>query len=341
VRILLAEDDAVSRRLLQAVLEQWGYDVSLASDGAEAWQVLSDDDPPSLAILDWVMPGMDGIEVCRRLRADAARPYVYAILLTGRSDARDVVQGLDAGADDYITKPFDSNELRVRLRAGRRILELQSVLLDAQRILRDKATHDPLTAVWNRSHSLEALGREVARSQREGVAVSVLMADLDHFKSVNDTFGHMAGDAVLREAARRIRASVRQYDVVGRYGGEEFIAVLPGCETDGALALANRIRAGIGETPVDTSEGVVGVTISIGAATYPDVGRTPEELIRAADAALYRAKRSGRDRVERADPADALPAAGPRQSAIEASEALEASGDSSGDVGGPVLREAG
>ena len=310
MRILLAEDDAVSRRLLQAVLEQWGYEVILASDGAQAWEVLSGERAPALAILDWVMPRMDGIEVCRRLRSDAERPYVYAILLTGRSDARDVVQGLDAGADDYITKPFDSNELRVRLRAGRRILELQSVLLDTQRILRDKATHDPLTALWNRTQALEALDRDVARAHREGNPVSVLMVDLDHFKAVNDTFGHIAGDAVLREAARRIRDSVRQYDVVGRYGGEEFVVVLPGCEAEAAVALAGRIRATIGGGAINTSEGVVSVTASIGAASYPVTGGTPEELIRAADAALYRAKRSGRDRVESAEPADAAPVQG-------------------------------
>jgi diguanylate cyclase (GGDEF)-like protein len=307
VRILLAEDDAVSRRLLQAVLEQWGYEVILASDGAEAWQVLSGERAPLLAILDWVMPEMDGIEVCRRLRADEEPPYIYAILLTGRSEARDVVQGLDAGADDYITKPFDSNELRVRLRAGRRILELQSALLDAQRILRDKAIHDPLTALWNRTQALEALDRDVARARREGAPVSVLMVDLDHFKNVNDTFGHIAGDAVLREAARRIRDAVRQYDVVGRYGGEEFVVVLPGCEADAAKSRADRIRMTIGGASIDTSEGVVSVTASIGTASYPDVGRTSEELIRAADAALYRAKRSGRDRVEAGVSADAEP----------------------------------
>ncbi len=310
MRILLAEDDAVSRRLLQAVLQQWGYEVVLAVDGGEAWTVLSGEDPPSLAIIDWVMPVVDGITVCRRLRADPERSYVYAILLTGRSDANDVVEGLDAGADDYITKPFDSNELRVRLRAGRRILELQSVLLDTQRILRDKATHDPLTGLWNRSQALEGLAREVARADRGDAVVSVLMLDLDHFKAVNDTFGHMAGDAVLRETGRRIRGVLRTYDVVGRYGGEEFVIVLPGCESDAALALAERIRAAIGGTPVDTSEGVVAVTASAGAATLRDAGRTAEELIRAADAALYRAKGTGRDRVERAMPSDATPHGG-------------------------------
>ncbi len=309
MRILLAEDDAVSRRLLQAVLEQWGYEVILASDGAQAWEILRDDGAPSLAILDWVMPKMDGVEVCRRLRTDADHPYVYAILLTGRSEARDVVQGLDAGADDYITKPFDSNELHVRLRAGRRILELQSVMLDTQRILRDQATHDPLTALPNRTQALEALDRDVARARRETAPVSVLMLDLDHFKGVNDTFGHIAGDAVLREAARRIRDSVRQYDVVGRYGGEEFVVVLPGCEAGAAVALAGRVRAAIGGTSINTSEGVVSVTVSIGTASYPEVGETPEELIRAADAALYRSKRAGRDRVESALPAEASPPA--------------------------------
>ena len=307
MRILLAEDDAVSRRLLQAVLQRWGYEVVVACDGAEAWAALSAEDPPSLAILDWVMPVLDGIEVCRRVRADGERPYVYTILLTGRTDTRDVVQGLDAGADDYVTKPFDSNELRVRLRAGRRILELQSVLLDTQRILRDKATHDPLTGMWNRTQALEALDRELVRAVREGSAISVLMADLDHFKAVNDGFGHMAGDAVLREVARRIRASLRPYDILGRYGGEEFIIVLPGCDAESVRPLSERIRSTIGAEPVDTSEGVVPVTVSIGTATLGTAGRTNEELVRAADAALYRAKAAGRDRVDHAVPGDGDP----------------------------------
>jgi diguanylate cyclase (GGDEF)-like protein len=304
VRILLAEDDAVSRRLLQAVLQQWGYEVVVARDGAEAWAVLCETDPPSLAILDWVMPVLDGIDVCRRLRADADRPYVYTILLTGRSETSDVVEGLSAGADDYVRKPFDSNELRVRLRAGRRIIELQSVLLDAQRILEDRASHDPLTGLENRTQALEALDRELIRSKREGGVVTVLMADLDHFKDVNDGFGHMAGDAVLRESGRRIRATLRPYDIIGRYGGEEFVVVLPGCDAASVRGLADRVRASIGDEPVDTSEGVVRVTISIGTATSAIVGTTRDELIRAADAALYRAKADGRDRVAHAVPGD-------------------------------------
>jgi diguanylate cyclase (GGDEF)-like protein len=304
VRILLAEDDAVSRRLLQAVLQQWGYEVVVARDGAEAWAVLCEPDPPSLAILDWVMPVLDGIDVCRRLRADADRPYVYTILLTGRSETSDVVEGLSAGADDYVRKPFDSNELRVRLRAGRRIIELQSVLLDAQRILEDRASHDPLTGLENRTQALEALDRELVRSKREGGVVTVLMADLDHFKDVNDGFGHMAGDAVLRESGRRMRATLRPYDIIGRYGGEEFVVVLPGCDAASVRGLADRVRASIGDEPVDTSEGVVRVTISIGTATSAIVGTTRDELIRAADAALYRAKADGRDRVAHAVPGD-------------------------------------
>jgi two-component system cell cycle response regulator len=307
VRILIAEDDAVSRRLLQAVLEQWGYDVVVACDGAEAWAALGAEDPPSLAILDWVMPVLDGVEVCRRLRADAERPYVYTILLTGRTDTQDVIEGLDAGADDYVRKPFDSNELRVRLRAGRRIIELQSVLLDTQRILRDRATHDPLTGMWNRAQAIEALDRELVRGVREGTPVSILMADLDHFKAVNDGFGHMAGDAVLREIALRIRSSLRPYDVVGRYGGEEFLIVLPGCDAESVRPLAERVRAMIAARVVDTSEGIVPVTVSIGAATSGVGARTNEELIRAADAALYRAKAAGRDRVVHAEAGDGAP----------------------------------
>jgi len=310
VRILIAEDDPISLVLLQALLNQWGYEVIVTHDGNEAWQVLQADMAPRLAILDWEMPGMDGPALCHQVRERQGSPYTYIILLTARTKREDLIAGMEAGADDYVTKPFDAHELRVRLRAGRRILDLQNALLEAQEILRLQATQDPLTSLWNRGMIMELLGRELARAKRERSPLSVLMLDLDLFKIVNDTYGHLAGDLVLREAAQRMRGSVRAYDAVGRYGGEEFLIVSPGCPAVGAVNLAERIRKAIGEKPMNTSEALISITISVGVATaeYVDKRATPnknlgeyteaENLVRAADDALYRAKRWGRNRVE-------------------------------------------
>ena len=310
MRILIAEDDPISLVLLQALLNQWGYEVIVTHDGNEAWQVLQADMAPRLAILDWEMPGMDGPALCHQVRERQGSPYTYIILLTARTKREDLIAGMEAGADDYVTKPFDAHELRVRLRAGRRILDLQNALLEAQEVLRLQATQDPLTSLWNRGMIMELLGRELARAKRERSPLSVLMLDLDLFKIVNDTYGHMAGDLVLREAAQRMRGSVRAYDAVGRYGGEEFLIVSPGCPAVGAVNLAERIRKAIGQKPMNTSEALISITISVGVATaeYVDKRATPnknlgeyteaENLVRAADDALYRAKRWGRNRVE-------------------------------------------
>ena len=309
MRILIAEDDPISLVLLQALLNQWGYEVIVTHDGNEAWQVLQADMAPRLAILDWEMPGVDGPTLCHQVR-ERRGPYTYMILLTARTKREDVIAGMEAGADDYVTKPFDAHELRVRLRAGRRILDLQDALLEAQEVLRLQATQDPLTSLWNRGMIMELLGRELARAKRERSPLSVLMLDLDLFKIVNDTYGHMAGDLVLREAAQRLRASVRAYDAVGRYGGEEFLIVSPGCPAAGAVTLAERIRKAVGEKPMNTSEALISITISAGAATAEYVDKRvassknvgeyteAENLVRAADDALYRAKRWGRNRVE-------------------------------------------
>jgi two-component system cell cycle response regulator len=299
VKILIAEDDAISRRLLDTILRKWGYDVVISHDGTQAWDELQKDDSPRLAILDWMMPGMDGVEVCGKVRDRTGSPYVYILLLSAKSQREDLVKGLESGADDYITKPFDANELKVRLRAGRRILDLQEQLMSAQEALRDQASRDPLTGIWNRNTIFDVFRRELARAQREEAQISIVMLDIDHFKDLNDTHGHMAGDAVLREFTRRIANSLRPYDGVGRYGGEEFLVVLPGCELESAMKHAERLRALMADTPFDTSEGRHTVTCSLGvASTCSAPLNDMDSLIRSADAALYRAKRNGRNRVE-------------------------------------------
>ncbi len=297
--ILIAEDDPISRRLLETVLRKWGYDVVVAQDGEQAWRILEAAESPRLAIVDWMMPAMDGIEVCRRVRERNTSPYVYLLLLTARSQREDLLQGMEAGADDYVTKPFDANELKVRIRAGRRILELQEQLMTTQAALRDQAARDPLTGIWNRSAIFEILQRELTRAQRENAPLAVVMADLDRFKQLNDSNGHMAGDAVLRESVRRMSSSIRNYDAIGRYGGEEFLIVLPGCDESSGANRAEHIRQAVTAEMFDTSEGRLSVTCSLGvASTTGSQSIGTDELIRRADAALYRAKNRGRNRVE-------------------------------------------
>src|SRR5271154_1947165 len=252
MRILIADDSIVSRHLLDATLRKWGYEVVVACDGVEAWDVLQADDAPKLAILDWVMPGLTGPEVCRRVREYAKEKdtYTYILLLTSKSLKEDLIEGMESGADDYITKPFDQHELKVRLRSGTRIIDLQRELVAAKEELREQATKDFLTRIWNRSSILDILQRELIRGGRENRSVGVVLADLDHFKLVNDTHGHFAGDAVLREFARRMQASMRSYDAIGRYGGEEFLIILPGCDEPCTSRQAERMRAALANEPM-------------------------------------------------------------------------------------------
>jgi diguanylate cyclase (GGDEF)-like protein len=298
MRILIADDSVVSRHLLESTLRKWDYEVVIACDGNEAWEILQGANPPQLAILDWMMPGHTGPEICALTRQTAREPYTYILLLTSKTLRDDLIEGLSAGADDYVTKPFDQHELQVRLRTGRRILELQRELVEAREALRDQATHDSLTQVWNRSSILEILHRELARGARQDTPIGVVMVDLDHFKRINDTHGHLAGDAVLREASRRMLSSIRSYDSLGRYGGEEFLIILPGCDAHFTEAQAERMRCSIRGSPMNLMETTISLTASFGATTaLPRESSDAEAVIRIADAALYRAKHLGRDCV--------------------------------------------
>ncbi len=306
MRVLLAEDDAVLRRLLESFLAKWGYEVVVAKDGAEAWEILQARDAPRLALLDWVMPVMDGVEVCRKVRKRLSQPYIYILLLTAKKEHFDVVDGLESGADDYLTKPFSPEELEARLRTSKRILDLEDHLVAAREAMHFKATHDALTGLWNRAAILDILRRELPRARREGTSLGLLMADVDHFKLTNDTHGHLVGDEVLREVARRMMASVRVYDAVGRYGGEEFLILLPGCEESSTLERAEQLRAALEDQAMDATGGPVRVTLSIGALSTRSWGEADvDTLLRAADDALYRAKAAGRNRVEQAVPGEA------------------------------------
>jgi two-component system cell cycle response regulator len=303
MRVLIADDDAVARRLLEVTLTHWGYQVLAVASGSEAIQALQAPDAPSLAILDWEMPGLEGVEVCRQSRRQAEGRYTYIILLTARNRREDIVEGLQSGADDYVIKPFDTYELQARVRAASRIVELQDQLIASRDALEVQATHDPLTGLWNRRAIFEILGREIARSQRQGTPLAVILADVDRFKHINDTHGHLAGDEVLRDIARRMATRLRPYDSIGRFGGEEFMIVAPECHTASPESLAERIRAIIEQTPVFLGDRNLHVTLSLGVAVSgagrPDL---QDALLRAADAALYRAKQEGRNRVAVAGP---------------------------------------
>ncbi|HBY64597.1 MAG TPA: diguanylate cyclase response regulator [Solibacterales bacterium] len=296
MKVLIADDSSVSRRLLEATLVRWNYEVEVACDGEAAWESLQRADAPLLAILDWMMPGRTGLELCHLIRQKRQEPYTYIILLTSKGLKEDLIAGMEAGADDYLVKPFDQHELKVRLRAGHRILDLQRELVSAREALRIQATRDALTGLWNRRAILEILDRELARSQREGVWLGLVLADIDHFKTVNDTWGHAAGDAVLREAGRRMGAQIRPYDALARYGGEEFLLILPGCDEFGALAQAERLRLAFMADPFALPHGDAAVTASFGVTCVPPgLNIASEALIHSADEALYQAKRGGRN----------------------------------------------
>lgn len=310
MKILIADDDATNRARLRVALAKFGYEVEIACDGDDAWAALQRPDAAELAVLDWAMPGMTGPEICRRLRARSKGHYVYAILLTGFTDQSALVEGFEAGADDFVAKPFRAPELYARLRAGQRVLNLQRELLTEREHIENLATHDALTGLWNRRAILEQLAQELMRAARESKPLGVIMMDLDHFKTINDSHGHTQGDFVLQETAKRLTQTVRPYDSVGRYGGEEFLLFAAQCGIKESLAIAERLRAAVNTEPMKIVGGRIHVTASFGvSAAYPGAAGDVHRLIESADRALYRAKHLGRNRVEGADEEGIAPSA--------------------------------
>lgn len=300
LQVLLADDSSTSRMVIRRLLVSCDYEVVEVDNGADALATLQKENGPHIAILDWQMPGLSGVEVCRQVRARSDERYVYMLLVTAREDRKSLLDGLAAGADDYLSKPFDTEELACRLRTGVRIVELEDRLRKAQARLEYEATHDGLTGILNRSAILEMLQKELERSQRTGRPTAVLMADVDHFKRINDAHGHAAGDQVLRSVAEVIRRSVRPYDSVGRYGGEEFLIVLPETNPADVETVAERVRAAAAATPIliDGQEKLVTLSIGIDAAA-PDDMTDAERMVSGADMAMYQAKNAGRNRVHR------------------------------------------
>jgi two-component system, cell cycle response regulator len=292
MKILLVEDSYIERRKLGAFLTDWGFEYQAVGSGTEAVKLLESPEPPDLAVLDWVLPGLDGIDVLRRIRRLSQGKYIYTVMLTAKSQKQDRITAMEAGADDYLSKPVDPTELRSRIVVGKRILELQQSL-------RFAATHDFLTGLLNRAEILATLERELARAAREAKPTTMILCDIDHFKRVNDTLGHAAGDDVLKEIARRLKLDLRAYDLVGRYGGEEFLIILPGCDVEAGCRRAETIRRLVEKDQIKTSFGEVAATISMGVtATLARRDHSVAEFLREADVSLYSAKKNGRNRVE-------------------------------------------
>ena len=292
MRILLVEDSRLERHKISRYLTDWRLDFVAVETGTEAVTLLEDSEPPNMVLLDWMLPDLDGIDVCRRIRTNGASgPYVYIVMLTAKSLKQDLLIAMAAGADDYLAKPIDPSELRARIMAGRRILDLQQSL-------RFAATHDFLTNLLNRSEILAAIDKERSRGGRERKPTAIIMADIDHFKRINDSLGHAAGDEVLKEVGRRLKSDLRPYDVVGRYGGEEFLIILPGCDLTTGARRADELRNLVAKDPIFTPFGTTTATVSLGVTAAFDRECSVSELLREADVCMYAAKKKGRNRVE-------------------------------------------
>ena len=298
MKILIAEDDPTSRMILEAVVSEWGYEPTAVEDGAQALTVLKAEEPPRLLLLDWEMPKLNGLALCKLIREEDTSNPPYIILLTGRSDTEDIVTGLKFGANDYISKPFENAELQARLQVGKRMLDLQDELNRAKEAMAFQANYDELTGLMNRRAVMKSMANELERSKRNFQPLYICMCDIDHFKKINDTHGHLAGDAVLKEIAERFNTSLRPYDIWGRYGGEEFLIILNSKE-DHVQDLFERVRQAIADNPFTYEQTVLNVTISCGVTLYspPTDERNSTQLLTDADTALYEAKNDGRNRI--------------------------------------------
>ncbi len=296
MKILIADDDFTSRTMLAGILKKRGYDVQETINGVEAWEILRKNEAPLLAIIDWTMPEMDGLEVVRRVRSLKTEQPPYIIMLTARGNKGDIIAGLDTGANEYLIKPFDSGELLARIGVGKRILELQAEVIETRNALLYEATHDPLTGILNRRAIFNELQKELARTERSRMTLCIGLFDIDHFKRVNDQYGHQTGDEVLRAFAGTLQSSLREYDLVGRYGGEEFLVITPDFTGTPDNGIYERLCAKIAGLPIAARNGEIFLTTSIGVACA-SARITVDAIIEAADNALYRAKESGRNRV--------------------------------------------
>lgn len=293
MKILIAEDDVISCRALQNQAEEWGYTVYTAHNGEDAWKIIKENDI-RMAVLDWKMPKMDGTEICRKIRKhyeEHHTRYIYIIMLTARSLKEERIRGLAAGIDDYMTKPASFVELKIRLKNGERIIQLEDNRINL-------ASFDGLTKVWNRNKILEFFEEELERGRRDSRPTGIIMADIDNFKTVNDTYGHFIGDKVLVEVTTRLKSSIRRYDKIGRYGGDEIMIVLSNCRQGQLEQIADRLRRSVCKKEVKTKAGAIKTSVSLGAISSEMAPRTTSSfLLQASDNALYKAKKEGRNKL--------------------------------------------
>ncbi|MGA8766028.1 MAG: diguanylate cyclase [Candidatus Acidiferrales bacterium] len=296
--VLVADDSPIYRKLVEHALAEDSCPVSFASSGHQAIEIF-EREHPDLVITDWVMPDLTGIELCQRIRTGAQSSYTYIIILTSNAEKENVVKGLSAGADDYLTKPFHRDELLARVHVGRRLIDLHRQIEAKNRLLEELALTDPLTGLPNRRAIEDWSARQLSGAARHGFPMWVVLIDLDHFKSVNDTYGHDAGDTVLKKFGEVLRDNTRLSDISGRIGGEEFLLVLTHADEKNVLVVVDRIRKQLAAEQFEWNGSVINVTASFGAAGFSGK-KAPEfsHLVKQADAALYRAKDLGRNRIE-------------------------------------------
>jgi two-component system cell cycle response regulator len=296
MKILIAEDDPTANLILKGMLLRWGFDVVTTFNGTDAWKILQEEDVPQLAIIDWVMPGMEGLEVCRRIREaeKGGDRYTYVVILTGRDTKEDIVAGIGAGADDYIVKPFDKEELKARLHGGQRIIELQTALRVANKKLLSMSRLDPLTGALSRTAILEDLDLAMYRSMRENKSLGISLVDIDNLKEMNERSGRGEGDRILQASVRSINACLRRSDTFGRYGKDEFLIILPGVDLDAGMSICHRIQNAINDDsfPVTVSQSLA----------FWDGKASSEELIALAEHTLQTTQSNGRNRIVKAGP---------------------------------------
>jgi len=298
--VMVVEDDPISRDIVTHLLTRRGYRVVAVDEAAQALELISPE--IGVVVLDWMMPELDGLEICRRLKSDGLPGYHYVIMMTAKTEKDDIVQALEAGADDYMKKPVDHDELLARIKAGERIVRMERSLSDAYEVARDEAHRDQLTGLFNRRYFDEALAETVRRARRQCTSVALLMMDLDRFKEINDRHGHTVGDEVLRQVAKVVAQEARAgKDMPARYGGDEVAVIAPDTNMLGAESLAERIRTRVAELRVPAGDALVPVTFSVGVAVFDGRAPGPEgaarTLLEAADQRLYQAKHAGRNRV--------------------------------------------